>query len=143
MTGQELWMMAVLLLVVVILSWRVLAVRKRLRDSEHKLADLDAEEHRMFDFLHHLGESIAEERSLAHLYRTIVEGIEEVVAADGAALYLVHETELAPGHHSDHCPALIKVPAEVRAEGPGRGDEVVAVWGGFRGRANFSISWQR
>lgn len=110
-------MVAGLLLVVIVLSWRMFVVRKRLRASEQELANFDAEEHRMFDFLHHLGESIAEERSLAHLYRTIVEGVEEVVAADGAALYLVHENELAPGHHSDQCPALVTVPSEVLAEG--------------------------
>lgn len=117
MSAREWWIIAVLLLVVIPLSWRFLALRRRLRIRESELAAFDAEEHRMFDFLHHLGESIAEERSLAHLYRTIVEGIEEVVAADGAALYLVHEDELSPGHHSDHCPALITVPGEVRAEG--------------------------
>ncbi len=78
----------------------------------------------MFDFLHHLGESIAEERSLSHLYRTIVDGVEEVLTADGAALYLMKETELVPGHQSKRCPALITVPLEVVAEG----EDAVAKW---------------
>lgn len=117
MSEREWWIVAGLLLVVIPLLWRFLVLKRRLRTREGELAAFDAEEHRMFDFLHHLGESIAEERSLAHLYRTIVEGLEEVVAANGAALYLLSEEELSPGHHSDHCPALVTVPAEVQAEG--------------------------
>jgi sigma-B regulation protein RsbU (phosphoserine phosphatase) len=53
-----------------------------------------------------------------------VEGIEEVVAADGVALYLLHDGQLMPAHLSSRCPALITVPAEVREEG----NEVVAKW---------------
>lgn len=117
MTAREWWILAVLLLLISFLSCYMLRTRKRLRASENELASLDAEEHRMFDFLHHLGESIAEERSLAHLYRIIVEGIEEVVAADGVALYLIQGDYLAPGHHSEHCPALVKVPSEIMAKG--------------------------
>lgn len=117
MTEEEWWIVAGLLSAVIILGWRFLVVRKKLRVREHELAVFDAEEHRMFDFLHHLGESIAEERSLAHLYRTIVDGVEEVVAADGAALYLVHEEELSPGHQSENCPALVTVPDEVQDKG--------------------------
>lgn len=117
MTEKEWWIVAGFSLAVAFLSWRFMALRKRLCVRECELAAFDAEEHRMFDFLHHLGESIAEERSLAHLYRTIVEGIEEVVTADGAALYLVHENELSPGHHSDRCPALVSVPDEISRKG--------------------------
>ncbi|MBK1833011.1 PP2C family protein-serine/threonine phosphatase [Roseibacillus ishigakijimensis] len=102
----------------------ILVLRHRLRAREEELEAFGAEENRMFDFLHHLGESIAQERSLAHLYRTIVNGIEEVVAADGAVLYLVHEEQFAPGHLTDSCPPLITVPAKVRAEG----EEAVTKW---------------
>ena len=117
MTEKEWWVIIGLLIVASILGWRFLAVRKRLRIRESEFAALDAEEHRMFDFLHHLGESIEQERSLAHLYKTIVEGIEEVVAADGVALYLLDGDELAPGHLSGGCPPLIAVPEELEAEG--------------------------
>ncbi|MGJ8726502.1 MAG: SpoIIE family protein phosphatase [Roseibacillus sp.] len=117
MTEKEWWIIFGLLAVAFILGWRFLAVRKRLRIRESELAALDAEEHRMFDFLHHLGESIEQERSLAHLYKTIVEGIEEVVAADGVALYLLDGDELSPGHLSKRCPALITVPKEMKSEG--------------------------
>lgn len=117
MTEQEWCIVSSLLLVVAFLSWRMFVFRRELRARENELADLDAEEHRMFDFLHHLGESIAVERSLAHLYRIIVEGIEEVVEADGVALYLLQDESLVPGHHSEHCPALVTVPPEELAKG--------------------------
>ncbi|WP_411845533.1 SpoIIE family protein phosphatase [Roseibacillus persicicus] len=117
MTDREWWLVAGGLLLLGLLVWRFSLLRKRLRIREHELAAIDAEEHRMFDFLHHLGESIAEERSLAHLYRTIVEGIEEVLNADGAALYLLNDEEFSPGHLSKTCPALITVPKEARLEG--------------------------
>ena len=116
MTEKEWWIIAGLLALASVLGWRFLAVRKRLRIREGELAALDAEEHRMFDFLHHLGESIEQERSLAHLYKTIVEGIEEVVAADGAALYLIEGDELSPGHLSGKCPPLITLPEELKSE---------------------------
>ena len=67
MTEKEWWIVAGFSLAVAFLSWRFMALRKRLCVRECELAAFDAEEHRMFDFLHHLGESIAEERSLAHL----------------------------------------------------------------------------
>ena len=95
-----------------------MAVRKQLRLSKGELAELAGEEHRMFDFLHLLGESIAEERSLSHLYRTIVEGIEEVINADGVAIYLIQDNELVPGHLSSRCPTLISLPAEAATVGP-------------------------
>ena len=118
MTEKEWWVIIGLLALAFILGWRFLVIRKRLRIRESEFAALDAEEHRMFDFLHHLGESIAQERSLAHLYRTIVEGIEEVVTADGVALYLVEGDELLPGHLSKTCPALITLPKELESESP-------------------------
>ena len=118
MTETEWWIIAGLLVVATVLGIRFLRIRKQLRIRESEFAALDAEEHRMFDFLHHLGESIAQERSLAHLYKTIVDGIEEVVAADGAALYLLEEDELSPGHLSKACPALITLPEELRSAGP-------------------------
>lgn len=124
MTDLEWWTVAVFLLIIILMGWRFLVLRIRLRRKESEFAAFDAEEHRMFDFLHHLGESIAEERSLVHLYRTIVDGVEEVLTADGAALYLVHENELSPGHQSEQCPALITVPAEVAT----KGSDAVSKW---------------
>ena len=117
MTEKELWIIIGLLALASILGWRFLAVRKRLSIREVELAALDAEEHRMFDFLHHLGESIEQERSLAHLYKTIVEGLEEVVTADGVALYLIDGNELSPGHLSPGCPPLITLPGDLKSEG--------------------------
>lgn len=117
MTSGELFLVFSLLALVVVLIWRWQVAHWKFRSSEGQRAAIEGEEHRMFDFLHHLGASIAEERSLAHLYRTIVEGIEEVVTADGVALYLLLEDKLVPGHLSAKCPPLIKVPDEIRSEG--------------------------
>lgn len=124
MTSGETFLVLCLLALVAVLIWRWQVASWRFRASEGERAAIEGEEHRMFDFLHHLGESIAEERSLSHLYRTIVTGVEEVVAADGVALYLLQEGRLVPGHLSMKCPALISVPAEVLAEG----NEAVAKW---------------
>lgn len=117
MTSAEWILVLVLLAFISLTGWRWSVVRSRLRVRESELAAIEGEEHRMFDFLHHLGESIAEERSLNHLYRTIVDGIEDVLTADGVALYLIQEDELAPGHISPRCPILVKVPLRVSQKG--------------------------
>ena len=116
MTEREWWLCGGLLVGWGLFAWRYFLIRRCLSEREGELRELDEEEHRMFDFLHHLGESIAEERSLMHLYRTIVEGIEEVVTADGVALYLQQENQWVPGHLSGKCPALITLPPELRGE---------------------------
>lgn len=107
-----------------ILAARLWILDRRLRRSEGERLEIEGEEHRMFDFLHLLGEAIEEERSLSHLYRTIVEGVEDVLDANGAALYLTKGEELHPGHLTDGCPPLVSVPSEVA----GRGDKEVHNW---------------
>lgn len=124
MTGEVWILVTSLLLLILVLVWRWQVASWKFRNSEGQRVAIEGEEHRMFDFLHHLGASIAEERSLAHLYRTIVDGVEEVVTADGVALYLLQEENLVPGHLSARCPALITVPEEVQKEG----SEAVAKW---------------
>jgi sigma-B regulation protein RsbU (phosphoserine phosphatase) len=124
MTSWEWMLVGGLAMATVLAIWRWLDLRIRLHHSEGQRAAIVGEEHRMFDFLHHLGASIAEERSLTHLYRTIVEGIEEVVAADGVALYLFQGDQLVPAHLSRRCPPLIRVPDVVREEGT----EAIAKW---------------
>jgi len=96
------WVLVFLAVVLCIVVFgRDLFLRRSLEQREDELAELDAEEHRMLDFLHHLGSSIAAEQSLQHLHRTIVEGIDEVVAADGTVLYLLENNELVPGYISN------------------------------------------
>ena len=57
-------------------------------------------EHRMFEFLHGLGESLRDDTSASALQRFIVEGAADVVSADGAILYLAEDGELTAVHVS-------------------------------------------
>ncbi|MEM9080910.1 MAG: GAF domain-containing SpoIIE family protein phosphatase [Verrucomicrobiota bacterium] len=108
------WLLAGFGALTALLGWRFLVVRKKLVESEGARAEIEGEEHRMFDFLHLLGEAIEDERSLEHLYRTIVEGMEEVLGADGGGLFLTEGEDFAPGYLSEECPAVVAVPAEVK-----------------------------
>jgi sigma-B regulation protein RsbU (phosphoserine phosphatase) len=90
--------------------------RKRSRKLRHRFRDHDAKEHRMFTFLHDLGESIENEPSPAVLSRIIVDGIDKVVTARGGAIYFISEESgfMNPSYVSEECPPLIGIPAEVR-----------------------------
>lgn len=75
----------------------------------------DAEEHRMFDFLHELGETLYADTSARKLHRRIVKGAAEVVEARGGALYL-HDAQrglLVPSAITRDCPPLIELSAAV------------------------------
>ncbi len=75
----------------------------------------DAEEHRMFEFLHGLGEALYLDISARNLHRRIVKGASEVVEARGGALYL-HDAQrglLVPSAISRDCPPLIELPPEI------------------------------
>lgn len=75
----------------------------------------DAEEHRMFEFLHELGEALYADTSTRKLHRRIVRGAAEVVEARGGALYL-HDAQrglLVPSAISRECPPLIELPPAV------------------------------
>ncbi|GAA5481932.1 PP2C family protein-serine/threonine phosphatase [Haloferula sargassicola] len=90
-------------------------LRRRLWRKRKQLSAFEAEESRMFDFLHDLGEAIGKEAGQLGLYRVIVEGVNQVVGARGGAVYLLDDPGelLQPKHISDHCPPLVGVPVEV------------------------------
>lgn len=90
--------------------------RKRSHKLRTRFRDHDAKEHRMFTFLHDLGESIENEPSSAVLSRIIVDGIDKVVAARGGAIYFVSEEGgyLNPSYVSEDCPPLTVIPDDVR-----------------------------
>lgn len=90
--------------------------RRRSRNLRSRFRDHDAKEHRMFTFLHDLGESIENEPSPAVLSRIIVDGIDKVVTATGGAIYFISEESgyLNPSYVSEECPPLIGIPVEVR-----------------------------
>ncbi len=89
--------------------------RRRSKNLRHRFKDHDAKEHRMFTFLHDLGESIEKEPSPAVLSRIIVDGIDKVVTARGGAIYFISEEGfLIPSYVSEECPPLIGIPEDVR-----------------------------
>ena len=82
-------------------------------EREHR--SHDAEEHRMFDFLHELGETLYADTSSRKLHRRIVRGASEVVEARGGALYL-HDARrgvLVPAALTRECPPLVELPASI------------------------------
>jgi len=86
----------------------------------------DAEEHRMFDFLHELGETLYADTSARKLHRRIVRGASEVVEARGGALYL-HDARrgvLVPAALTRDCPPLIVLPPTIAGK-VGRDSAVV------------------
>lgn len=108
-----------LILFVIAASALYLALQNQRRKSRRlrsKFKDHDAKEHRMFTFLHDLGESIENEPSPAVLSRIIVDGIDKVVTATGGAIYFVSEENefLNPSYVSEDCPPLIGIPTDVR-----------------------------
>jgi sigma-B regulation protein RsbU (phosphoserine phosphatase) len=103
---------AAVVLVVALQNQRRHSRRLRIRFRDH-----DAKEHRMFTFLHDLGESIENEPSPAVLSRIIVDGIDKVVKATGGAIYFISEEQggyLNPSYVSEDCPPLIGLPDDVR-----------------------------
>jgi sigma-B regulation protein RsbU (phosphoserine phosphatase) len=90
--------------------------RRRVRLIRRRFNDLEGEEQRMFTFLHDLGLAIENEPSPSVLSRIIVDGIEQVVAARGGAIYFVSPEGdfLNPSYISERCPPLIGIPVEVR-----------------------------
>lgn len=92
--------------------------RRRAKAIRRRFNDLEGEEERMFTFLHDLGLAIEHEPSSTMLSRIIVDGIDKVVAARGGAIYYLSPENdfLNPSYISAECPALIGIPADVRAK---------------------------
>ncbi|NNC88626.1 MAG: PP2C family protein-serine/threonine phosphatase [Akkermansiaceae bacterium] len=104
--------------VIIVLAVLLGKARGRLHAAKREKEDIEGEEHRFFDFLHHLGSVIEADAAGRRLYRVIVDGVEEVVGGDGAGLFLLSADGewLVPGYLSDGCPPLGVVPETVRAE---------------------------
>lgn len=108
---------------------RALEISHAALSSEHQ--SYDAEEHRMFEFLHELGETLYADTSARKLHRRIVRGTSDVVQARGGALYL-HDAQrglLVPSAVSRDCPPLVELPPAIMAK---VGREAAAVRSHFR-----------
>ena len=87
----------------------------RLAKVQSERDKIVGEEIRMFDFLHHLGSVIEKDISPALLYKEIVEGLCEVLKAEGGGMYLLNEdgSYLMPQYISEDCPPLVGIPVEI------------------------------
>ncbi|MEM0897631.1 MAG: GAF domain-containing SpoIIE family protein phosphatase [Verrucomicrobiota bacterium] len=105
------------LLVIIV---RALQQQRTIKTLRRDREEIEIEEHRMFDFLHSLGETLSREKKApaSILHKVIVQGVTMVVEARGGALYLLNEkkTELVPKYRSPACPPLINLPTATIAE---------------------------
>lgn len=104
-----------LLLVLAGFAWFYAFHRARIRELEQARADIESEEHRVFDFLHGLGEAFTEEIQVGSLHRLIVEGAVRILGAHGGALYLVHRegNYLVPSYLTKGVPPLVEIPRHI------------------------------
>ncbi|MFM2170565.1 MAG: hypothetical protein RI957_794 [Verrucomicrobiota bacterium] len=104
--------LAASLVIMALWVWRA---RRSAKLLEKEKSDIVGEEQRMFHFLHDLGEAIEKDSSPHSVNRTIVDGVVDVVSAQGGAIYLSNETRqwLVPKYVSERCPQLIGLPLEV------------------------------
>lgn len=98
--------------------------RTRLARVVRERDEIEVEEHRMFDFLHGLGEALQEDSSPAAMHRYIVDGVARVVGADAGVLYLldISGKELVPVFLTRANAALVSLPADVVARSATRRD---------------------
>jgi sigma-B regulation protein RsbU (phosphoserine phosphatase) len=89
--------------------------RKLIEELKREREELQAQENRVFDFLHGLGEAFSGDLRSSDLYRLIVEGATRIIDAHGGALYLVDRTgkSLVPSFISKSCPPLVDIPPSV------------------------------
>lgn len=119
MTTFLLTFFALLLAVVVVYLLRLSSSQRRelfrLLAVEEAIV---AEERRMFDFLHDLGEAIWSEDQRVAMFRLIVEGAMRVTQSHGGAIYLFDEptNQLVPRHLTEFCAPLVDIPESVRSQ---------------------------
>ncbi|HEX5790408.1 MAG TPA: GAF domain-containing SpoIIE family protein phosphatase [Luteolibacter sp.] len=106
----------VLLLVAIALVLALINQRRHNRRMRKRFLDFEGEEKRMFSFLNRLGRAIEIDPSAAALSRTIVDGVCEVVSAQGGAIYFLGSgnDHLVPAYLSEQCPPLVGIPYEIR-----------------------------
>lgn len=76
--------------------------------------EIEVEERRMFGFIHGLGEKLQVDNSPANMHRYIVDGVAEVISADGGILYLLDgdSRHLIPVYQTRKTAAVMPVPSE-------------------------------
>jgi len=113
-----LWSVVILSLAVVVLaalyyraSWKW---RGRVAVSEARREKVEAEERRMFDFLHGIGRALSVDSRAEDLHRYIVSGALRITEADGGAIYLSDRkgAGLRRAFGTDEWTAIFPVPPE-------------------------------
>lgn len=89
-------------------------VRKVVKEKE----EIEIEERRMIDFLHGLGEALIEDSSPSRMHLYIVNGVTNVVDANGGILYLVDNQfdKLVPVAQTSETTPVLPLPAELNGK---------------------------
>lgn len=101
-----------LIAAVAVLIWLVRKQQDRIAELEQARDEVVQEEHRVFDFLHGLGEAFTGEIQINSLHRLIVEGAIRILGAHGGAIYLQHRENpyLVPTFLTKGLPPLVEIP---------------------------------
>lgn len=97
-------------------AWMILRQRRLTEQARRECQAIETEEKRLFHFLHGLGESLQEDSSPPNMHRYIVNGVAEVVGADGGILYLLdnpERPELVPVFQTERAAPVIPLPPDL------------------------------
>ena len=89
---------------------------RAVRQVQKEKEEFEIEDHRMFDFLHGLGEALIEDSSPAHMHRYITGGVTEVVGANAGILYLIDNEgdRIVPVAQTERTAPILPFPPELR-----------------------------
>jgi phosphoserine phosphatase RsbU/P len=100
-----------------LLCWSIWVFRRQqriIREVQREKVKVQTEERRVFDFLHDIGEALADETRPGDLHGSIVEGALRIMEAQGGALYLADKSgkQLRPVFVSEKCPPFVELPLQ-------------------------------
>lgn len=93
----------------------LIVLSRRIATTEKARVSIEAEEARVFEFLHGLGEAFSEGVRSANLHRLIVEGAARTLDAHGGSLHLTDRSDSAmvPAFISKRSPPIVELPNHV------------------------------
>jgi sigma-B regulation protein RsbU (phosphoserine phosphatase) len=115
------WTFLYSVLLLAALAVTLLTVRRsktRVGRLEKRLEELQAEEDRVFDFLHGIGDAFSEGVRSSELHRLLVESSAHILEAQAGALYLIGKTDskLTPAFMTPGCPPFVPIPLHILAQ---------------------------
>lgn len=104
----------VILLLAAIAAWIWFFEHRKVAQVAREKDEIEIEERRMFGFLHGLGEKLQVDNSPANMHRYIVDGVADVISANGGILYLLdgESKHLIPVYQTKETAAVMPVPSE-------------------------------